>query len=350
MRLIGKHTFTLTSGGTANWQLDREQTDETGGGSTLVRAIASAKGATASFDLPGVPGKETVYYINASGPGFTDTQTVQVFSPNARSAFLYKSAGNPDVRVFITVPASLNSATRIVMVMAGQQRDADAYLDSWIDWTKRSDYIAIAPDFDEQHWPGSRAYMLGNMFTGENGAGKINPESQWSFTVFEGIHQAVRSGFAIADPQYDMFGHSAGAQFVHRFLLFKPNAQVRYALAANAGWYTVPDQNLPFSYGVKHPLLPITRRDLVEWTNKKLIILRGTADVNADHNLRVTPEANVQGKNRFERAAYMLEKGRAANPATKWQLVDVPGADHDQKKITPIAQELLRRYNESLGN
>ena len=151
-------------------------------------------------------------------------------------------------------------------------------------------------------------------------------------------------------PQYDLFGHSAGAQFVHRFLLFKPNAKVRYALAANAGWYTVPDQNLPFSYGVKHPLLPITKRDIVEWTNKKLIILRGTADVNADHNLRVTPEANVQGKNRFERAAYMLEKGRAANPATKWQLVEVPGADHDQKKITPIAQELLRRYNETLGN
>ena len=80
MRLIGKHTFTLTSGGTANWQLDREQTDETGGGSTLVRAIASAQGATAWFDLPGVPGKETVYYINASGPGFTDTQTVQRLS------------------------------------------------------------------------------------------------------------------------------------------------------------------------------------------------------------------------------------------------------------------------------
>ena len=141
MRLAGRHTFNLTSGGSANWQLDREQTDETGGGSTLVRAIASAQGATASFDLPGVPGKETVYYINASGVGFTDTQRVQVFSANTRSAFVYKSAGNPDVRVFITVPASLSPATRIVMVMAGQQRDADAYLDSWIDWTDRKSVV-----------------------------------------------------------------------------------------------------------------------------------------------------------------------------------------------------------------
>ena len=32
-----------------------------------------------------------------------------------------------------------------------------------------------------------------------------------------------------------------------------------------------------------------------------MIILRGAADVNADHSLRVTPEANAQSKNRFER-------------------------------------------------
>jgi hypothetical protein len=50
--------------------------------------------------------------------------------------------------------------------MAGQQRDADAYLDSWIEWASRNDYIAMAPQFDEAHWPGSRGYMLGNMFHG----------------------------------------------------------------------------------------------------------------------------------------------------------------------------------------
>ena len=38
-----------------------------------------------------------------------------------------------------------------------------------------------------------------------------------------------------------MFGHSAGGQFVHRFVQFKPNSRVNYAISANAGWYTVPD-------------------------------------------------------------------------------------------------------------
>jgi hypothetical protein len=353
MRPEGRYTFTLTSRvntGAIHWRVDREETGENKGSTKLVKSVAAAQGPIASFDLSTIPGKETVYYVTASGLGFTDTQRVQVFPANARSSFVFKSAGNPDVLAFITVPATLNAATRIVLVMAGQQRDADAYLDSWIDWAARSNYIAVAPAFDEPHWPGSRSYMLGNVFTGEDGAGGRNPESRWSFTIVEEIHEAVRKGFAITDAQYDLFGHSAGAQFVHRFLLFKPHARVRYALAANAGWYTVPDRNLPFSYGVKHALLPITRHDLVEWTNKRLVILRGTADVNADHNLRVTPEANAQGRNRFERAGYMLEKGRATNPATKWQLIDVPGSDHDQKKMAPVAQELLRRYNETMSN
>jgi hypothetical protein len=346
-RLAGRHTFTIASirrGDVIDWEVDREETPEEGGASTLTGGIARAKGPTASFDLPKISGRETTYYIHARGRDFSDTQRVQVFPAGARTSFVYKSRGNPDVRTYICLPPTLSSATKIVVVMAGQQRDADAYLDSWIEWASRNDYIAIAPQFDEAHWPGSRSYMLGNTFTGEDGAGRRTPEARWSFTIVEGIHQRVRTGFRISDPRYDLFGHSAGAQFVHRFLLFKPNASVRNAIAANAGWYTVPDLTIPFAYGVKHPLLPLNMRDIIGWTDRKIIILRGTADLNADHNLRVTPEANAQGKNRYERAAYMIDKARSVNPHTKWELVDVPGADHDQRKMAPKAQELLRSY------
>ena len=346
-RLAGRHTFTVASvrsTGVINWEVDREETPEDGGAATLTRGIAKATGPSASFDLPKISGRETAYYIHARGPGFSDTQRVQVFTAGVRSSFMYKSRGNPDVRTYICLPPTLSPATKIIVVMAGQQRDADAYLDSWIEWASRNDYIAIAPQFDEAHWPGSRGYMLGNTFTGEDGAGRKNPEPRWSFTIVEGIHQSVRNCFRISDSKYDLFGHSAGAQFVHRFLLFKPRSAVRRALAANAGWYTVPDLNTPFSYGVKHPLLTLTMRDMIKWTERKMIILRGTADLNADHNLRVTPEANAQGKNRYERAAYMIEKARSVNPRTKWELVDVPGADHDQRKMAPKAQELLRSY------
>jgi len=42
---------------------------------------------------------------------------------------MYKSRGNPDVQTYICVPPTFEFATKIVVVMAGQQRDADAYLE-----------------------------------------------------------------------------------------------------------------------------------------------------------------------------------------------------------------------------
>ena len=52
---------------------------------------------------------------------------------------------------------------------------------------------------------------------------------------------------------YYLYGHSAGAQFVHRHLAFigaggNPLRVIR-AVAANAGFYTVPDFQVPFPFG-----------------------------------------------------------------------------------------------------
>ena len=351
MRLAGKQTFTLTPGGTRGiqWQVDREEIDEAGGAPIFTRNVATTVEATATFDLPKIEGKETFYHINVRGPGFTDKQRVQVFQPDRRSSFLFRSPGNPDVRTYIVVPSTLNSSTRVVFVMHGIGRNADEYLDSWLEWASSNNYIALAPAFDEDHWKSS-SYILGNVFTRNNGGGEKNPESKWSFSVVELLHLATREGFALADKQYDIFGHSAGAQFVHRFLLFKPRSNVRLALAANAGWYTLPDETIDFAYGVKHPLLSFTRQELIAWTNRRMILMHGTADIQRDRNLSVTPQADAQGKNRYERATYMFTRARALNPRTRWRLVDVPGADHDQKKMAPAAQVLLREFISAVSN
>jgi len=152
----------------------------------------------------------------------------------------------------------------------------------------------------------------------------------------------VRREFQIDDSLFDIWGHSAGGQFVHRFMLFKPNAQVRFAMPANSGWYTTPDLALAFPHGVKHSLLSIAKRDLMRWTNKPVIIFRGTADTERTENLSQTPEADAQGRNRFERAAFMYRKVKAFNPRSDWQIIEVPNADHDQRKMAPAAQDFLR--------
>jgi hypothetical protein len=346
MRLAGRQKFSVTKkpkSGVVEWRVDRKEIGEVDGKIISTQKVATATGVNATFDLPKIPGKETVYHISTRGRNFEYSQNIQVFEPDVPSSFLYKSAGNPDVQTFIVVPRTLSAKTRVIVVMSGLNRNADEYINSWKDWVSRNDYIAVSPTFDEENWGGSRGYNLGNVFTGDEGKGALNPRSKWSFTVVEGIHEKVRDEFGIADQQFDIFGHSAGAQFVHRFLLFNPQSKVRYAIAGNAGWYTLPDLDLAYSYGLKHPLLSFTRKDLINWTNQKLILMRGTSDTSREGVLRKTAEADAQGKNRFERAAFMFEKIKALNPKTGWQLIDVENVGHDQRAMSPAAQDFLQK-------
>lgn len=58
---------------------------------------------------------------------------------------------------------------------------------------------------------------LGNM-TGADGASYSR--AQGSFSAIEDVFDAVRKANASAARSYDIYGHSAGAQFVHRLVWF----------------------------------------------------------------------------------------------------------------------------------
>ena len=40
------------------------------------------------------------------------------------------------------------------------------------------------------------------------------------------------------EAQYDIFGHSAGGQIVHRMAIFHPDSKARRMVAANSAFYT----------------------------------------------------------------------------------------------------------------
>jgi pimeloyl-ACP methyl ester carboxylesterase len=344
MRLAGRHDFQIKPEKNEEifWQLSREETDETGGGEARkFENIARAKGDSVSFDLPKIAGKETVYIVRANRKNSTQIQRIQVFEPNARASFIFKSDGNPDVRVSVAVPPTLSARTKILLVMSGRQRNADEYLDSWLAWSAKNDYLVLAPEFDRENWREPLGYNFGNIAAGREESNRANPKNKWSFTLVEQIFAAARSGFALRAEKYDLFGHSAGGQFVHRFMLFYPENRARLAIAANPGFYTLPDANEIFPYGLKNSPVEITPKDLLNWTKRNVIIMRGTADVERTESLRQTPEADAQGKNRFERAAFMFAKIKTLNPQTKWRLIDVPNIAHDQKGMARAAQKVL---------
>src|SRR5262245_12109255 len=116
-------------------------------------------------------------------------------------------------------------------------------------------------------------------------------------------------------PGYYLFGHSAGAQFVHRMLTFLPKTRVPGPVAGNAGWYTLPvrDQSSQslMPYGLQGT--PIEEAAVRTLLGRNLTILLGefdTASADEDSNVRNTSETRFQGRNRLERGKHYFELGQ----------------------------------------
>jgi poly(3-hydroxybutyrate) depolymerase len=235
------------------------------------------------------------------------------------------------VRAHLVVPPIVGPRTRLVVVLHGVLRNGADYAERWAPIAAPGDHVVLAPEFDMARWPGARAYNLGNA-TGRGPS---------SFAALEVLCDAVRAQVGVADPRLILWGHSAGAQFVHRFMLFRPLAPVRLAIAASAGWYTAPDLGLSWPYGLAHRRLRFTEADVRRWASRPVVLMRGARDVFADGNLRTTPEAMRQGPHRHRRAGWMHEQVLRVDPASPWRLLDVPGVGHDDRLMARAAWPLI---------
>jgi poly(3-hydroxybutyrate) depolymerase len=259
----------------------------------------------------------------------------------AKIRILVESPGGVDQYVYLTRPVHLAPDRPVVFVMHGVQRNADEYRDQWHDLAIEHDFLLVVPEFSDGDFPKSEAYNLGNIFDDQ---GNRRPESAWSFSAIEPIFDAVRKRFGMTATGYAIYGHSAGAQFVHRFLFHVPEARVTRAVAANAGWYTMPDFDIAYPYGLQGSA--VTREMLGKALQLPLTVLLGEEDTDPEHkSLRRTPEALAQGPHRFARGKAFYATGQAAarqlGVAFTWRLDTVPGADHDNRLMAPAAVPYL---------
>lgn len=347
-KLSGEHVF--RKAGATKWRVSRIELDPESGDQGPIEEVAGGKGESIKLKLKAAGDKETIYQVTSEGEGFSEVTTVRVFKPWKLSSYTFKSKASPAVRAFVVFPKLLNPRTRVMFIMHTLARRPDRDMDAWVSWASRNNYILVGPKFDEENWPGSRSYNLGNLFAGNEGKGKPIPKEKWSFQVVEDIFSELRAGVDSMAANYDMFGHSSGAQFVQRFTFFVPEARVRLAIAANAGWYTLPDLETEFPYGLKHPELVISDSALRAWAVKYLLIMRGTKNVKITSQVRQTELANEQGPNRFKRAGYMFKKMKDKYPDTNWRLIDVPGVAHSQTRMAEASQRILQLVNKQNQN
>ncbi|HEX7558007.1 MAG TPA: hypothetical protein VF386_02370, partial [Usitatibacter sp.] len=153
--------------------------------------------------------------------------------PGGKWSFIWKDArGHPErpMRVYTYRPKACDSTCPIVFVMAGLKRDASAYRDYWELRADRYKVLVIAPEFTRELWPNAASYNQGEV-------GKEADREKWAFSTIEHLFDEMRDGQAT----YALFGHAAGAQFAERMALFRPDGRASVIVAANPGWYTMPE-------------------------------------------------------------------------------------------------------------
>lgn len=265
-------------------------------------------------------------------------------------SFAATVGGGRTVTVFTYRPAAHGADDPIVILLPGGGRNGDDYRDSWIAAAERYRLLVLAPAFDEAQFPGPIAYNLAGMVAGTVDAMTLRdavptPPETWLFADLESIFDAAVARTGSRRPSYDLFGHSAGGQIAHRMVMFARQCRVRVAVAANAGWYTLPTDDMAFPYGLKGMALPSGQLDRA--FGRRLVLLLGELD-NAQEqrgHLRETPEAAAQGPHRLARgqffhAAATRESARRGLVAN-WKLSVVPGVGHDYRRMSAAAADLL---------
>lgn len=260
-------------------------------------------------------------------------------SPAAHTgSFIFESWDGPGIRVHTAGPSQMGPDTRIVFVLHGVGRNASEYRDNWTHLAEEHGLYVLVPEFSRADFPGADAYNLGGI-TAEQ------PLSKGAYGAIEAIFDEIRSTKGLGAQTYALFGHSAGAQFVHRFACFEAEARFDIAVSANAGWYMMPDGSQAWPYGTGGIEQGCSTPD---WLARPLLVLLGEEDDDPDHSsLRRTPEASLQGDHRLARGMNFFAAARALAQQKgwpfNWQMATVEGAAHDNAAMAEAAITWIRK-------
>lgn len=282
--------------------------------------------------------------------------------------------------VYCFMPSEFDEEdSKIFMVMHGAGRDAEEYFDALVATgePERLGVVLVVPHFNGKLFPKAPGYNYGNVFKGdpeeEEKLPSLRSRELWAFTALERCFDEVKARTGSQAEDYILCGHSAGSQFAHRFTMLygagcignegeaQPPFRAGQIICANAGWYTMPTapakHNFPYGLGgiPRKVLHKSDGRDLSEeevhqkiaakFVQAPITVLLGVEDTNpkkpAARLWKDTPEANEQGKHRFERGHAFFNAGK--NTAKQlgvpfnWQMKYVPGVGHSGAKMLAVA-------------
>jgi pimeloyl-ACP methyl ester carboxylesterase len=268
--------------------------------------------------------------------------------PSGRWSFVFTDQkGRPDrpIRVFTYRPKQCDSTCPILIVLHGAKRDAYPYMKDWAPVADDHKVILIGPQFEARHWPKAAGYNAGDV--------KAQPDREkWVFAAIEHVFDEVRDG----QKDYVLFGHGAGAQLVQRMAIYRPDNRARVMVAANPGWYTMPEWRKekdkekerlfkdPYPYSMVES--PAGEAELKAGLQKRLVLIVNEKDEAPDDEAsEKRGEVVKQGETRVDRGESFIKAATAAAQELgvkfAWELNEAPDKVNDVYTMGDYAARIV---------
>jgi len=245
------------------------------------------------------------------------------------------------ISVFYRLPAVINNNTRILIAMHGNERTTNAQLSTWTPLVESDNIILIAPEFTAGQFNSHKYQGIGirdNISTPEN----------WTSKTIDDIFLDFNRQLNLTIDKYILFGHSAGAQFTHRALMFSESNYLDFAIAANAGTYTFPDLYTNYMNGMRN-VFPFHKNLIHRNYGRGLYILIGELDTVIDEEAGedAPPGGRLGLAYNFFNAS--KEYCELNDLFFNWELRVMPGVGHSTRQTRPFVTEILRDSNVRRG-
>jgi hypothetical protein len=227
--------------------------------------------------------------------------------------------------------------------MHGVDRAAAAFRDLLAPQAERNEQIVLVPEFDPDQFPGVHAYNFGGVRLPPPD-NTVLPRDHWNFGVIDRLFHYVRHAIGSSRDTFGLFGNSAGAQYVLRYLALNEAAAVDLAVAANCGVYMLPDLTAEYPSGMGG--IGLNADHLRRYLRRPLVILLGDADNDPDAiDLPRWDDAMAQGPHRLARGLWHFghckELAKSLGVGLGWRLEIVRGAGHVDQLIYDQGANIL---------
>ena len=229
--------------------------------------------------------------------------------------------GEPPVSYFVYEPKRGGDGAPLLLCVHGISRNAAEHAHGFLAAAERYGVVLGLPLFHDP--PFSDYQRLGRRKKGARADRAI-----------ERLAAEIGRATGARSDVFYLFGHSGGAQFVHRFALAHAE-RVAAVVASSAGWYTFPDPSRAFPDGVQESdALPGVDFDAAAFLRVPILVTVGELDTVRDDSLRHNARLDQrQGRTRVERAMLWSEamnrEAAARELPAPVTLVEVPGVGHD---------------------